>query len=390
MSWWLNGWFKNKGVVEATIEVTNSMTADMDPNTIKANNTGSAAAPTDMVINASSFPLRGASGNLANGTFSANGLSLDGTVVTPTTYWDAAAGVFKDAAGVALPSLSAATIAALPAAAAGNSGWSYFVDNPGNNTRVIPCQVRSSGSRWDVVGGDAELYSEVINKEVICPAATFTASAATTAAGDADTLLTSSGVHGLTSAGAVGKYIYISAGSGWTVGLHKITAIAVDTTGVTIQVDTPFSSQSSPTIALAGTELNMLEINVPPLTSTGKCTYDISVDYNGVTTNEKRVRVRHATAASGITTGTSLYSRNESSASPTARFIGGFANFASTAVQEGYTDDGQASGIGTVAGGVAITGAIETNVATVLRINALLGVAGDSIKLIRVTSRFGL
>lgn len=104
-----------------------------------------------------------------------------------------------------------------------------------------------------------------VRVQLIEPAVTFTAVTASSAASGTETLLTSSGAHGLTSAVAVGRDIYISSGTGWTVGFYTITGIAVDTSGVTIQIATPFTGQGSPTIALANTEVVAASIAIPAL-----------------------------------------------------------------------------------------------------------------------------
>ena len=124
----------------------------------------------------------------------------------------------------------------------------------------------------------------------ITPAATFTNTTPSSAAAGADTLLTSAGVHGLTSAVAVGKRLYISAGTGWTVGFHTITAIAVDTTGVTIQIDTPYSaSMGTPTIALAGTEVTFVSVTIPILRAASHIEIDATWSYPN-NANSKQIR----------------------------------------------------------------------------------------------------
>ena len=138
------------------------------------------------------------------------------------------------------------------------------------------------------------------------PAATFTSTTPTSAAAGADTLLTSAGVHGLTSAVSVGASIYISGGTGWTVGFHTITAIAVDTTGVSIQIDTPFDAGfGTPTIALANTEVTLASISVPPMLENSVVEVDSTWGFTS-SANSKTYRYRFT----GVTSGSAVFSAN--------------------------------------------------------------------------------
>lgn len=146
---------------------------------------------------------------------------------------------------------------------------------------------------------------------LVCPAATFTAATPTTAAAGADTLLTSAGVHGLTTAACItagDSYIYISGGTGWTVGFHKITAIAVDTTGVTVQIDTPFDAGfGTPTIVLAnsGTDVVLETITLPRLSTNSRVTTRVTTHHPN-TANNKNFKLKLG--------GTALYVPNYSNA----------------------------------------------------------------------------
>jgi len=121
--------------------------------------------------------------------------------------------------------------------------------------------------------------SEVSTNVLIVPAATFTAVTAGTAAAGADTTLGSAGAHGLSTAVAVtagASYIYISGGTGWTVGWHKINSI---TDANNFVIDTPYDAGfGAPTIVLAGsaTLVPMLAITIPPLTLNGEIALDMT------------------------------------------------------------------------------------------------------------------
>lgn len=125
---------------------------------------------------------------------------------------------------------------------------------------------------------------------LIQPAATFT-STTSTDSGSGTTTLTSAGAHGLTTAVAVGKSIYISAGTGWTPGLYEITALDLDTTGVAVTIDTPFTSQGTPTIALAGSIVPMASITIPPLRENSYIYINYSFSSTDATANVKRPRI---------------------------------------------------------------------------------------------------
>src|ERR1035437_9532408 len=109
------------------------------------------------------------------------------------------------------------------------------------------------------------LLPAIAGVSVITVASTFVgAYTIASAAAGAQTTLTSAGVHGLTAAVAVGKSIYISAGTGWPVGLATITALDSDTTGVAITVNIPYDAgMGSPTIPLGGGEVDVALQTVP-------------------------------------------------------------------------------------------------------------------------------
>lgn len=152
------------------------------------------------------------------------------------------------------------------------------------------------------------LAKSAVPISLVEPAATFINATPSSAAGGNDTLLTSAGVHGLTSAVSVGASIFISAGAGWTVGFHTITAIAVDTTGTTIQIDTPFDAGfGTPTIALASTEVTLVSIVVPSLNNNSIIQVEFSAA-GTISSNSKRWRLRHeSTNFLNLNTTTSPY-----------------------------------------------------------------------------------
>lgn len=184
------------------------------------------------------------------------------------------------------------------------------------------------------------------------PAATFTSATPSTAAAGADTLLTSAGVHGLTSAVSVGASIYISAGTGWTVGFHTITAIAVDTTGTTIQIDTPYSgSMGTPTIALANTEVTLATIAIPALAANGYIETDWTYSWPS-SGNNKIYRLKYGgTQFLAMTATTSVNAR-------TSIMI---SNRGATNSQIGGSSIGNSSGFGTTTP-IAPSGSVDSSI----------------------------
>jgi len=201
---------------------------------------------------------------------------------------------------------------------------------------------------------------------LICPASTFTSPAISNVGGKVllDTTSTSGGAHGLTSAIAVGCCIYVVGGAGWTVGFHKINAIAVDTTGKTIQLDTAYDAGlGTPTIIYPGsaTVVPMLALTVPPLTKNGEIVLDLTPDITN-STNAKNLKIRLNTteffaptyaSATGISLskGTSyvIYNRND------------------TSIQKASVGPTSVDGMGTSSTACA-TGTVNTSIATTLNV----------------------
>ena len=125
---------------------------------------------------------------------------------------------------------------------------------------------------------------------LVCPAATFT-SVSVAAAGD-DTQLSSAGTHGLTTAACVTagpSYIYISGGTGWTVGFHKINTVAESAGALAFTIDTPYDPGfGTPTIVLAnsGTDVILQTITLPRLASNSRVSVRASLSFPNPSTNK--------------------------------------------------------------------------------------------------------
>lgn len=221
----------------------------------------------------------------------------------------------------------------------------------------------SDGTYWRLYPNNEGILHRdgVLGTISIQPAATFTNATASSAAAGADTLLTSAGVHGLTGAVAVGASIYISGGTGWTVGWHAITAIAVDTTGTTIQIDTPYDAGFGvPTISLTGTELVLKSVSIPPLPPNGALEIDVFFGYTNSATDKVPKVQLNTTAfyAPSVTTTAGIR--------PASIVI---RNRGATNSQVGSSASTNGAQSSTVSGAV-VTGAVDTSVATTLKFTA--------------------
>jgi hypothetical protein len=116
-----------------------------------------------------------------------------------------------------------------------------------------------NGSIWVPEGGRVVLAQNGTGLPFIEPAATFTSVSVSDNGGNVQ--LSSAGVHGLTTSPAAGKSIYVSAGTGWTVGFYTILTVD-DTDSITIDLAYD-AGLGSPTIALANTEVTAYSITVP-------------------------------------------------------------------------------------------------------------------------------
>lgn len=217
------------------------------------------------------------------------------------------------------------------------------------------------------------LAKSAVRISLIEPATTFTNASASSAAGGNDTLLTSAGVHGLTSAVSVGSSIYISAGTGWTVGFHTITAIAVDTTGTTIQIDTPFNAGFGvPTIALANTEVPLTTISVPALSLNSMIRTDVTFS----ATNSSNVK-RHRQRLNGLE-----YSQTQLTTSPQNRLSMVVQNRGDTNSQIAGFVLGNTVGFGSTSAAL-VTIAADTSIPSVLTITGLVPVENEILTLER-------
>lgn len=288
--------------------------------------------------------------------------------------------------------LQAATIAALPAAST-KAGKFYAVDNPGNNTKGLPAVVYSLSSKWQFTGGDALIAEDCSATKVTSPAATFTSATATSINGGTDIRLTSAGAHGLTSAGAVGSKIYVSAGTNWTPGLYTIKTIAVDTSGLVIDLEESFvSGMGTPTIALAGSPFVIERIKLPPLSDTGKSLLRAVIDYTHAATDAITVTVELVASGGAPGSGFSVYTpAAQTTNAPIIHFNTGFFNFGATNVQHSLFAISDDDGMGTLNGGaIATTGAVQTNVTTDLILTGQVTLAGDSVKIQNFSARVTL
>lgn len=234
----------------------------------------------------------------------------------------------------------------------------------------------------DLLARYLEEYGEDFNMRVLDksavpislvePAATFTATTPTNGGGGT-IVLTSAGAHGLTTAIAVGKSIYISGGTGWVVGFYPITAIDLNTTGVAITITGNFDiGLGSPVIALANTEVPLAKVSIPPLS------VNSYIDINLTTTatsssNSKRYRIKLE--------GTDFFNVNTTtSPNLTAKYA--IHNRNSTSSQVGSISTTSNSGFGASVSAPA-TGTINTSVVTTLTISVQPSVANEVVILER-------
>jgi len=208
----------------------------------------------------------------------------------------------------------------------------------------------------------------------IAPAATFITLTPSSAAAGANTLLTSAGVHGLTSAVAVGAKVCVKTGNGTVAAgsFHDITAIAVDTTGTTIQIGTAFASFGAGTVTLyvANEQVVLRTVDIHALTPTSSLEIFSSWEFVQSTNAKWTYVLLENTEFSAVNTATGT-----SDGVATRTFI---TNMGALDVQKGAVVASNSTGTG-VSSEVPVSGTINTAVATTLKFACKPAVANEYI-----------
>lgn len=190
--------------------------------------------------------------------------------------------------------------------------------------------------------------------------------------GGIHTGITGIGVHGLTAAVAVGKSIYvIYSGVGWNAGFYTITGIDVDTIGITIIVNTPFTAQGNPVIALAGTEVEAVAgyLLAGMLGANGAldCRYATTADIASGANSTFNARF-----------GTDLLMSNSANVSYSIAGMAGFTNANATNAQISNYMNGS-SGLNLAAGNQLLTASQDTTAITKFSLSFIAGGANDVV-----------
>lgn len=230
----------------------------------------------------------------------------------------------------------------------GTNGLLYFVPN--------------GGSAW-VLPYEQPIYDGLVEKSIIQPNSGVT----WTASNNGGNLrLTANTAHGLTTSPAVGASLYVTGGTGWTVGtLIPITAV---TSTTVIDTSVPWTSQANPTIAVANTECELYSVALPPLNANSTVIIELCNVFTG-STNAKRSFVYLDT--------TPLWNINNATASAVLLNTElKFRNRNATNSQKTFSASANGSGLGVMTVG-QVSAAVETNVSKNIRFTVQPGVVNE-------------
>lgn len=202
-------------------------------------------------------------------------------------------------------------------------GQKIIVTNPaGMVSGYSPAEFYCTQAAFKMLGGNTTLVDLVPRRRVTWPVAAWSAGAMTltSAAAGAHTKIAGAAAHGLTTAKQVtagDTYVYVSGGTGWTVGLTKI--ISIDAVN-DLTLDHPYSvGLGTPTITgdTAGTasEIPIQTIKIPRLSTQYLGSFEIECMYKNYTTTATRTLIRYGSSGLAVGGGVAVFNLNDSSAS---------------------------------------------------------------------------
>lgn len=308
---------------------------------------------------------------------------------TNNSFYNQATGEIESPKGTPISgTFTAATLDSLEAAkpAATNQDYNVIVGDIGGLTNPLldprAVSMNSDGEKWIVINGIGLLG--VLSESIIvtAPASTFTGAYTLTSAGaGARTKISGGGAHGLTTAAAVNRKIYVASGDN-TVGLWAIKVIAVDTSGTDFEIDLPYNAANTITaIALANDTdvVRMLDIEHPSLRSNSTiiCTVDMQCT-NSANIKRQYVDLRAAGAAPN---GTMFCNASMVSALGLRRETV-ITNKHATNIQHSKASSASPTTGGNYA--AMVTGSIQTNAGCVVGVGAKFAAANEYVELIQV------
>ncbi len=251
--------------------------------------------------------------------------------------------------------------AALPLASA-NTDAVILVQDP----RIT---YRSDGVNWIPLNNIAMLKAASDAPSVIQANTGLTWTA--TDNGSGKVRLTSNAAHGLTASPAVGASLYsTTTQNNWIAdSFHEISAI-ISTTQIDLTTD--FSSHGVPVFALAGTEVTVATVAIPPLSPNGGIEIDHTWVYEPASTNSKRIVVSYG--------GTKFLNSNQSNGSNEMQHVHTvIQNTDSTSSQTTGFSLGNGTGFGSTSA-LPVSGSIDSSVSQDLTLSVIPAVANEVIK----------
>lgn len=231
--------------------------------------------------------------------------------------------------------------------------------------RGVFYQCDPTADQWAVLNGVGVVYKLPAPIKVTAPAVQASA-----VASNGGNLQVTATAHLMTGATVVGSSVYVSAGTGWTVGLYEI--LSVDSVN-TYTLNVARGTLGVPTVALAnGTdELTLATIPGPPLLSSSSVNGIMAAECSGQNTNTKRIIFDFSTAR--------VLNVNMSAAADFGMVAPiGVKNIGSVSSQKSYNIASVAGGFGKITA-APVSSSINTAAAYSMYVRAIFSAVNDII-----------